>query len=58
MLTIKSSTQTFTRRTLGEALDVVKDQRIKEALISDGYKFNIRAVSLSRSNVQILPCVQ
>lgn len=54
MFTIKSPTQTFTRKTLGDALGVVKDQRIREALISDGNGFKIRTLALSKSNVQIL----
>lgn len=53
MFTVKSPTQTFTRKTLGEAFDVVKDQRIREALISDTEGFKIRTVALSRSNIQI-----
>lgn len=54
MFTIKSENQTFTRRTLGDALGVVKDQRIKEALISGPNGFQIRTISLSATNIQIV----
>lgn len=55
MLTIKSATQTFTRRTLGEALGVVKDHQIKDALISGPDWKGIRTHAISKSNVQISP---
>lgn len=54
MLTIKSDTQTFTRKTLGEALEVVKTHHIREALISDRTGFKVRTHAISKSNVQIL----
>lgn len=53
MFTIKSDNQTYQRKTLGDALGVVKSQRIREALISGPDGFKIRTVARSKSNVQI-----
>jgi hypothetical protein len=54
MFTVKSENQTFTRKTLGDALGVVKDQRIREALISGPNGFKVRTLALSKSNIQVL----